>query len=642
MAFVEDRQLIELSLSPKKSLFPVLSRAEAMSPLIVLLAILPPLYVLANRTLTPLDALWGLKAVRVAASDSAEVWIDPATALEGVREIPLKYQPPLSTWLVAGVMALTGTERPLALVLCSFLATAGLVALVFGLADRLRGPQYAWWTTCLVALSGPILQGAQTPVPVSLTLAFSVAACWGFLVHCQDYKRLVSLPLVGAGIAWGLCLLAGGPVALVIVAILLCYLLSYSQESKTFKKANGVKSRRGWKGRPALESLGVMIGIGSLIGGWWMLFVLFRHGLEFLSAWFMGGTAVPDVAGLEPELGRRLLYDVSQMGGALTGLIVLGVASGIGMLGNPIDKSQRSSVAFLLAWAGCAAVVWLGLRASGHPPNAFAAVWRGLLLVPLTLLAALAIEQIATRRIGYFRVFLALVLTLILLLVVPVEIGFGIVGTDRPLWPSVSLVLEQIIVPESSKWFVLLLRFLFLGSIAVVWCWGIWRILNRNDFRQRVFLGGCLALILTAHGLIGFLAVRQTTLDDRALATLRKENDRAKHAEDKVVCWSIVCPVKTPLSLQFVLTSIWPGIEWYETDSYSDPKLTWNLIERQGPDGAHIVIDWSDRDSRTPTLRLKDSGDGSHIVEFSPIGTPQILWGHRLRLYRLKDHTIGR
>lgn len=642
MAFVEDRQLIELSSSPKKSLFPVLSRAEAMAPLIVLLALIPPLYVLANRTLTPLDALWGLKAVMVSASDSAGTWIDPASTREGAREIPLKYQPPLSTWLVAGVMSLTGTERPLALVLCSFLATAGLIALVFGLADRLRGPQYAWWTTCLVAFSGPILQGAQTPAPVSLTLAFAVAACWGFLAHCQDHKRLYSLPLAGAGLAWGLCLLTGGPVALVIVAVLLCSVLSQSQESKTSKKLDAGKSRRAWKGRPALESLGVMVGVGLVIGGWWMLWLLVRHGTEFLQGWFTGGNIVPDVDRLELGLGRQLLRDASQMGGTLSGLIVLGLGFALWSLRNPADKSQRNSLAFLLAWSLCGAVVWLGLRAAAHSPNAFAAVWRGFCLIPMALLASLAIEQIGSRRIGYFRVFLAMCLTLVLLLLIPVEVGFGLVDSGRPLWPSVSLVFERIFVPESSRLFVQFLRFLFLGSIATVVCWGVWRILHRNDIRQRVFLGTCLGLVVVMHGVIGFLAVRQTTLDDRALATLRKENDPALHPDVNVVRWSIVSPEKSPLSLRFVLASIWPRVEFYETDSFWDPKLTRGLIEGQGESGTHIIVDWSDRDSRTPTLRLKDEASDAHVVDFTPIGTPQILWDHRLRLYRLTDTVIRR
>ncbi len=167
-------------------------------------------------------------------------------------------------------------------------------------------------------------------------------------------------------------------------------------------------------------------------------------------------------------------------------------------------------------------------------------------------------------------------------------------------------------------------------------------ILNRNDFRQRMFLGLCLTFFVAAHGLLGFFAVRQTTEDDRALANLRKENDQQDNPEFNVVRWSIVSPEKRPLRLWFVLSSMWPDIEAYETDSWWDPKLTRDLIEGQGPDGTHIVIDWNDRDNRPPPLRPKDKSGDAHVVECTPIGTPQLLWNHRLRLYCLTDHLIRR
>jgi hypothetical protein len=348
-----------------------------MSPLIVLLALIPPLYVLANRTLTPMDAMWGLKAVAISASDSAATWIDPAAADQGGNDILLKWQPPLSSWLIAGVMSASGTHRPLALVLFSFLATAGLIAVMFGLAERLRGPQFAWWTTCLMALHGPILQGAQTPAPVSLTLFFAAAACWGFVAHCQDSKRLVSWPLAWGGLSWGLCLLAGGPVALVMVAILLLYVLSRSQEPKNPKKPNGSKSQKKGKARPALESLGLLLLLGLAVGGWWELWLFFQHGFEFAAGWFAGAPQVPGVAPENIGFARQLFRDLSQMGGALVGLTTLGVASAVWRLKLPAAKSERSSLALMLAWAVCAGIAWFSLRAGSHSSGSFRVVWRG-------------------------------------------------------------------------------------------------------------------------------------------------------------------------------------------------------------------------------------------------------------------------
>ena len=100
---------------------------------------------------------------------------------------------------------------------------------------------------------------------------------------------------------------------------------------------------------------GVMLGVGLVIGGWWVLLMFSRHGFEFLHNWFVGGSAVPDVTGSEGGLGRQLLRDLSQMGGALTGLMVLGIFEGLRLLRDPAEKPQRNALAFLLAWAGCAA-----------------------------------------------------------------------------------------------------------------------------------------------------------------------------------------------------------------------------------------------------------------------------------------------
>ena len=362
------------------------NRAEAMSPLIALLALLPPLYVLMNRTLTPLDALWGLKAVAMTTAESAMGWLDPST-ISGAVEVPLKWQPPLSSWLRAGVMSVTGTDHPLALVLTSYLATAGLIGLMFGFCDRLRGPQFAWWTTLLTALGGPILQGAQTPAPVSLTLAFAVGACWGFAVHCQESKRLSSWPLGGAGFAWGLCLLAGGPVALVLTAVLLLYVLVQRPEPKPSLKVDGNARRKspGKAGRRC-GRWGFSCLVGLAVGGWWEVWMFARHGGTFLSGWFAGSASLPVPAASNIGWGWQILWDVSQLGGALSGLMFLGAGVGLWLLRQPAAKPERRPLVLMLAWAACAGIVWLSLRTGPHHADAFTVVWRGFCLVPATML----------------------------------------------------------------------------------------------------------------------------------------------------------------------------------------------------------------------------------------------------------------
>lgn len=635
MAFVEDRQLLELSISPKKSLFPVLNRAEAMSPWIVLLALIPPLYVMVNRTLTPLDALWGFKAVAMATSDSATVWLDPATATDDGKEVPLKWQPPLSSWLVAGVMRRTATYRPWALVLTSLLATSGLIVCVFGLADRLRGPEFAWWTACLLALHGPVLQGAETPAPVSLTLAFAVATCWGFVVHSQESKRLLSLPLGWGGVAWGFCLLAGGPVALVVLAILLLYLLALSREAKRPQKTNG-KSRRAWKGKPAIQSLALMFGIGTVVGGWWTIWMAFRHGGPFLKGWVVGPSILTESTPTAVGFWGRILPDISQMGGTLIGLTALGVWVGVKLLRNPSPDSKRSGLALILSWMACASLVWVCLRLGQHYFNAFSVVWRGFCLVPTVLLAALAIEQIDLRRIGYLGVAFGVGLTAFFLLIWPTQTGFGLLPHDRPLWSSALPLLRGISIPNTPWVLLLLWRVIFFVSLGACVSWLLWRGLKNSDNRQRVFLGLSLGILLILHGLLNFLGVRQSTLNDQALAKMREEMVVIKNVNR----WTIVTPDRSPLMLRYLLTSLWPNAKSVEIHSWYDPQLTEEISQGQDSAANHIVIDWNDRDLRTPMLRLSDSDERPHVVEFPPVGSPQILWSHRLRIYRLYDRQI--
>ncbi len=635
MAFVEDRQLLELSVSPKKSLFPLLNRAEAMSPLIALLALLPPLYVLMNRTLTPLDALWGLKAVAITTAESAEGWLDPK-AINGAVEAPLKWQPPLSSWLRAGVMSVTGTDHPLALVLTSYLATAGLIALLFGFSDQLRGPQFAWWTTLLTSLSGPILEGAQTPAPVSLTLSFAVAACWGFAVHCEKSKRLYSWPLGGAGLAWGLCLLAGGPVSLVVLAILLLYVLVERPEPKPSLKVEGNALKKTWKARLALRSLGILCLLGFIVGGWWEVWMFARHGGTFLSGWLVGSASLPT-----PETtsawSRQILTDLSQMCGALTGLMFLGIGAGLWLLRHPAAKAERRSLVLMLAWGILAGIVWLSLRAGPHRSDAFTVVWRGFCLVPATMLAALAIEQVGVRRLGYLSVLVALAVTVCVLAAVPVEVGFGMAGSkSHPLWSSVLPVLRGFSPPEIHPLLSLLWKLLFVFSVGGAGGLFLWRFLQASDVRLRIFFGAAIGVLIAWHGLIGFFGVRESTPDDQALSTLRSELAQ----QTEVARWTIVASDRSPLMLKYVLTSLWPHAQSLEVDSWWDERLTKDLAQNQPRAGKDFVVDWNDRDTRAPTLRVTDQAGDLHVIEFTPVGTPQVLWNHRLRVYRLEPPAL--
>ena len=88
--------------------------------------------------------------------------------------------------------------------------------------------------------------------------------------------------------------------------------------------------------------------------------------------------------------------------------------------------------------------------------------------------------------------------------------------------------------------------------------------------------------------------------------------------------------------LKYVLTSLWPKAQSLEVDSWWDERLTKDITQTQHRAGDNLVVDWNDRDTRAPTLRVTDQAGHLHVIDFTPVGTPKILWNHRLRVYRLE------
>src|SRR6516162_4106360 len=119
---MDDATIRRLASEPERPLFPLFRHAEAMAPLVIVLAFLPTLYAVENRTLSEEGAWQGLVSLRCSkALDLAEA-IDPA-ALE--PDQPHRFQPPLMTWLTALAMRAFGVGTEAGLVTAAYLCTAG-------------------------------------------------------------------------------------------------------------------------------------------------------------------------------------------------------------------------------------------------------------------------------------------------------------------------------------------------------------------------------------------------------------------------------------------------------------------------------------------------------------------------------------
>src|SRR5882724_6683447 len=104
-AIPNDLELKRLAAEPARPLFPLLDQAEAMLPLVLVLAFLPSLYALTYGTLTEWGALQGLVGLDYLATGGPTDLADLAR-LEPQQS--LRFQPPLMSWLTALGIKITG------------------------------------------------------------------------------------------------------------------------------------------------------------------------------------------------------------------------------------------------------------------------------------------------------------------------------------------------------------------------------------------------------------------------------------------------------------------------------------------------------------------------------------------------------
>jgi 4-amino-4-deoxy-L-arabinose transferase-like glycosyltransferase len=139
-------------------------------------------------------------------------WLIPT-----LDQMPHLSKPPLTTWLMAGSMALFGTNEVAARLpgLLAFLATVLLVA---RLAALLSDKKYAGWAAFVYGLSLAPLVGSFYPSTDTLLAFFETAAATAYIMHRMGYPRARGWFFVALGAAF---LTKGPPGLLVPVAVIL-------------------------------------------------------------------------------------------------------------------------------------------------------------------------------------------------------------------------------------------------------------------------------------------------------------------------------------------------------------------------------------------------------------------------------------
>jgi hypothetical protein len=597
LAIVEDSRLIELAADRPEELFLTLHRAAAFRPLLVVLCTLPGLYALAHGVCDDVDSLWGLRSLPVLTSEDLEQVVDPPA--KGPEEV-LRWQPLLGNWLMAFSMHWAGSMNDIGVGAVPYLSTVLLLAMCYLLVDRVSGPRVALWTMMLAAFQGPIVAQVTEYAPFTLAIALAMCSFWGFLGHLQRGDQAVSFDLLLGGVFLGLCTLAGGPLALTVVLILLLHVLGLRGEKSTAKRGRMVQQRRVWIGWPALKSLSVLCLTAFAVGGWWVLMMRYSYGREFWNGWLAGGLhgespfPINDQTLAEGSFGERLARQFVGMTGIISGAAILGVCCAVRELFVEEDDSGAASIS-LVAW--CALVMFLASIRSSEGASISGPMWQMFLLVPSVCCAGLALDQISLRRVRVETVGATTLATMFL----------GYVWSQplsAPILPTFG---------SAASWLA--------AGLTLVW--GLHRLCTGREARQRVVLSTLIIALVISNAASGARSVR---LADRTITCCQHK----RLWRQRPTCVVLITDGDPPLRIQFALRSLWPAAEFHvlRTTKEAPAPSIWNESDFPGTAGP-LVVEWSDRDSRAET-------PVSDQYRMTPLGDPQFFKGRTLRAHRLE------
>lgn len=559
---------MEMSAEPPRELFPLLRRARAFSPLVVVLAVLPTALAVLYRSLDAEGALWALRSLDVLTAPTLEEAIAPGLADD---TIPLQRQPPLGAWLTAGFRSIMGPGWPVSAVLVSWLAAAGVVGMGYALWRELTGSRVALLATLLLAGHAQLLRLAQSPAPHALGVFFAVVAFWGFLSHMRETRGPASLHLLTGGVALGLCLLSGGPVAIAVVAVLLIYVLELHGENISARRRRPTERRRVWVGWPALKAMLVLGLTGFAVGGWWELMMISREGDHFVQAWLTGidPNLDPGVHRYSFDFSRARLQSWLADYSFLAGFVLVGFWRAVRGLRRPDDERRRQSFLFLLAWTGCGSLMWLLASATATELSGLEPRWQAFLLVPLMGLAAFAIDEISQRRVALPTIAAGMAVTIVVVLWTIAEPDIHGIRRRTELWIVFSLV---------------------AAVSAALW----WTGRRGRELQLRWLLRVGTAGLVIAASVWGLLSARSATEDDARLMWFMR---RLAVAQD-VQGYSVLTRGGTaPPQVRFVLKHLWPDAEARIVQNWeSNPGQV--LSDLPPRTTGHVVVQWGRREVR--------------------------------------------
>ncbi len=551
-------------------------RSGMFFPLVVLVAVLPGLYALNWWNLTPPGPWWGLRGLAVLdgwAIDQSPAAMTFKPAMEARAFKAVALQPPLYAWLEAIGLGLGPDHNPAATVLPSYVAGGLIVLLIYWQGQLWRGSGVGLVAAVLTAFNPHLLIQMKEASPATLTLAATLTAMYCYGRHFRVDAGSARFDLRGGGLSWmvlggvslGLALLSMGGIGLLCVPVIVLHQVYLRSEMAPVERQE--RPWYGWWNNPSLLAGSIALAIGLLIAAPWYSAMLAAHGREFLGALL----TPPDPLGWErPTLLARL----NDLAPATLPLALFGVARSVkaALVSERDDRGTIGGIFWVLwlAVAALAPAIWVG-----GPQTAMSLF----LLIPLNLLAAQAISDLAGRRVSVrWLSWLAPATAVSVVWWVSGDLRSAVIGlTHGHVHSKTALGLHLAIDL----------------LIAVVWLSrGLDRWARRRDVRQRRVLASFLLVVLVTSLADGIREVTFRHTETRELMNLRSAI-LLRHRARPFRSIAVVGPdldhplVEGPTPggrLRFILRSTLPDVPEL------DLTTTDQLLASDRPDGPQLVV----------------------------------------------------
>ncbi|MDZ4685599.1 MAG: glycosyltransferase family 39 protein [Planctomycetaceae bacterium] len=587
---VDDAQLLRMVAEPPRDAVPALSRAVAFAPIVWLLAVVPPVVVLTRAVLDAETAAWAVRSLSVVQADRLQEWLIPGT---GFGTEALSWMPPLQTWLTAMCLrwAWPGAVSPTIAV--SAVASGLTLLLIYSWLREALGERIAVLGAVMWGLHPQFLQLAGSGRPDGLTVALLTCIGWGLWGHWRGPPTFVSMRLLCAGLAWGLALLAGGPVAIAAwAAILLLWLWEGGRSLSGNSAAEEPSTLQ--LGRGAV----LVLITGGALSLWWIAMVLADSGAAFLDGWLRLAPPRYQMPTPLPLSGKRFLQDVQpwlSRSAFLAGWWLVGLRHAL----RPRSEDGDVAAQALGRWMVCWTVVGVTLRLIPTLiPSIWPAAtrpWEAFLFIPTVILSAQGLDAVIRREVSN-RVF----------------VGALTVTVAAVVWAVTGRLTIGLIVAGFFAGLIFASAPIAIGLRRASLAWTEAGIRNWIQVAALVTLLGPLVF----HAI--WLSQPQTA---RArYATLRSKLLLVP-AVNRI---SLITDAHdTPQELEYLLRSLWPRVPFTRAAGW-DPKLTETIVEEaDAPVSRMLIVEWSRKE-----LRLRS--DVGNVWQITPVMEPMAYGQRRL------------